>query len=166
MDTRRQRHAERYPIPVVRASGFTLIEILVALVVLSVGLLGIAALYVESLRASRVSFNRMTAVTLASDMADRIRANPAAGVAYAGAGPGADNGCVNGIADCTPVQLAQEDWFTWSQDVAARLPGEPTANINVVAVPPLTRYTIRLNWPETGQPEAAEYVLVTQEATP
>jgi type IV pilus assembly protein PilV len=55
--------------------GFTIIEVLVALVVLSVGLLGIAGLYVIALRAGTTSINRMQAVNLAADMADRIHAN-------------------------------------------------------------------------------------------
>lgn len=148
-----------------RVEGFTLVEILVSLVVLSVGLLGIAALYVESLKAGRTSLNRITAITLAADMADRIRANRDAGVAYAGAGPGADNGCVNGVAACTAAELAADDWFTWNQDVVARLPGDPTATIAVANAPPLTQFTITLNWPETGQEEPAQYRLVTQEFT-
>ena len=144
-------------------AAFTLVEILVSLVVLSVGLLGIAALYVESLKAGRTSLNRVTAVTLAGDMADRIRANPGAGPAYAGAGPGADNDCVNGAGACTAAELAADDWFSWRQNVVTRLPGDATATIAVAAAPPLTQYTITLNWPETGQEEPAEYVLVTQE---
>ena len=55
--------------------GFTLVEVLVALVVMSVGMLGIAALYLEGLRAGRTALYRTTAVNLAADMADRIRAN-------------------------------------------------------------------------------------------
>lgn len=146
-----------------RMAAFTLVEMLVSLVVLSVGLLGIAGLYVESLKAGRTSLNRVTAVTLAADMADRIRSNPNAGAAYAGAGPGADNDCVNGGGACTAPQLAADDWFSWRQTVIARLPGDPTTNIAVANAPPLTQYTITLNWPETGQEEPAEYVLVTQE---
>ena len=107
------------------ARGFTLIEILVALVVLAVGMLGIAALYVESLRAGRTSINRITAVTLAADMADRIQANPNAAASYAGAGPGMDRDCVNGAVACTPAELADDDWFRWLQDVSAQLPGAP-----------------------------------------
>lgn len=77
---------------VARHRGFTLIEVLVALVVMSVGMLGIAALYLEGLRAGRTALYRTTAVNLAADMADRIRANPNAGLAYAGTGPGAGSG--------------------------------------------------------------------------
>ncbi len=53
--------------------GFTLIEALVALVVLSIGLLGIAALYLDSLRAGRTAIYRTQAVNLAADLADRLR---------------------------------------------------------------------------------------------
>ena len=67
-------------------SGFTLIEVLVALVVMSVGMLGIAGLYVTSMQAGRTSLFHHHAVTLAGDIADRIRANSRAAIAYAGAG--------------------------------------------------------------------------------
>ena len=50
-----------------RQRGFTLIEAMVALIVLSVGLLGIAALYGQTLRASRTSLYRTEAVNLAAD---------------------------------------------------------------------------------------------------
>jgi type IV pilus assembly protein PilV len=148
-----------------RASrGFSLVEVLVALVVMAVGMLGIAALYVESLRAGRTSINRITAVTLAADMADRIQANPNAAASYAGNGPGADQGCVNGVGPCTPAQLAADDWFTWFQDVNNRLPGAPTATIATAnPTPQLTRYTITLSWPEAGQADPSTYTLVTQQ---
>src|SRR5512138_827355 len=57
------------------AAGFTLIEVLIALVVLAIGMLGIAAVYLEGLRASRDALLRTQAVILAADMGDRIRAN-------------------------------------------------------------------------------------------
>jgi type IV pilus assembly protein PilV len=128
--------------------GFTLLEVLVALVVIAVGMLGIAVMYVEGLKAERTSIFRTNAVNLVADLADRIRANAAATGAYAGAA--ADNGCTNGAADCTPQELAQEDLWLWQRDVADRLP--PGAEGSVVVVPgELThRYTIRLTWPEAG----------------
>lgn len=143
-------------------AGFTLTEVLVALVVMAVGMLGIAALYVEGLRAGRTAIYRVTAVTLASDMADRIRANPGIPAGYSGAGPGADNACVNGAADCSPGELAQDDWFHWFLAVRDRLPRGATADIQVadLAPVPLDQYTITLRWPETGQTEPATYTLV------
>ena len=55
--------------------GITMVESLVALVVTSVGMLGIAGLYVTGIKAGRSALLRTQAVNLASDMADRIRAN-------------------------------------------------------------------------------------------
>lgn len=139
--------------------GFTLVETLVAMVVISVGMLGIAAMYVEGLRAGRTSVFRTAAIGLASDMADRIRANTTAGAAYAGAG--ADNNCVNGAADCTPVQLAADDIFWWSQSVAALLPGGE-ADITVAPGAPLNSYTITINWSEPGVEDPLQYALAEQ----
>jgi type IV pilus assembly protein PilV len=141
-----------------RHKGFTLVEVLVALVVMSVGMLGIAALYLEGLRAGRTALYRTTAVNLAADMADRIRANRNAGVAYEGTGPGADNACVNGPVDCTAEQLADDDWFDWSEQLATQLPRGSGGEIEIAGTAPAL-YTITVAWPEIGQEEPATYTL-------
>lgn len=136
--------------------GFTLIESLVAMVVISVGMLGIAAMYVEGLRAGRTSVYRAVAVELASDMADRIRSNPNADGAYAGAG--ANNNCVNGANDCTPAQLAADDLFWWEQSVGARLPGGAAA-VNFALGADTDVFTITINWTEPGVPAPLQYAV-------
>ena len=88
-----------------RQSGFSLVEVLITLVIMSVGMLGIAGLYVQSMQAGRTSMFRHHAVTLAGDVADRIRANPTVGLGYT-APVGANNNCVLGGADCSPGQMA------------------------------------------------------------
>jgi type IV pilus assembly protein PilV len=142
-----------------RSAGFTLVETMVAMVVMSVGMLGIAALYVEGLKAGRTSIYRTEAVSLASDLADRIRANPTAVAAYAGAG--ANNNCVAGGVDCAPAQLAQDDLFRWRQDVVARLPAG-AANIVVAAGAPTNTYTITVTWTEAGVAAPLSYVVTMQ----
>lgn len=57
--------------------GFTLIEVMVALLVLSIGLLGLAALQTAALRDGQRAELRTRAVQAASDMVERMRANPA-----------------------------------------------------------------------------------------
>lgn len=57
-------------------SGFTLLEALVALVIFSIALLGLASLYAQSLIVSHGSYLRSLASIQASDMAERIYANP------------------------------------------------------------------------------------------
>lgn len=146
--------------PHLSARGFTLVEVLVALVVLSVGLLGIAGLYVEGLRAGRSSVYRSAAVTLAGDMAERVRLNPSGN--YAGSGPGADQGCVNGADACDANNLAQDDWFHWLNDIQRRLPAGAAARIERQALPPLTEFRITVSWPEVGQEEPAFYALAMQ----
>ena len=56
-------------------TGFTLIEVLIAMLVLAVGLLGLAALQASSLRNAQSAYNRSLATELAYDLADRMRAN-------------------------------------------------------------------------------------------
>lgn len=142
--------------------GFTLVEVLVALVVLSVGMLGIAALYLDGLRAGRTAVYRSAAVTLAADMADRIRANATAGVAYAGTGPGAAGGCVNGDVDCTADELAADDWSDWSRELGSRLPEGATGEVLVDVAAPAPTYTITVAWPEPGQEQPASYTMTVQ----
>lgn len=146
-----------------RAAGFTLVEVLVALVVMAVGLLGIAGLYVEGLRAGRTSVYRTIAVSVAADMADRIRSNPAG--TYVGTGPpgpGVNNGCVNGAGDCTPDAMAEDDWFRWFADMQGRLPAGANASIATQNLAPLTQFTITIAWPEAGQDVPASYTLALQ----
>jgi len=130
-----------------RVSGFTLIEVLIALVILSVGMLGIAGLYVHSMQAGRTSIMRHNAVTLVGDIADRIRANPRAGPAYALAG--ANNNCVDGGINCTLGQMAANDIFLWDQQAANTLPnGTVTILFNNGVAPPT--YQITVAWTEPG----------------
>ena len=131
-----------------RVSGFTLIEVLIALIILSVGMLGIAGLYVHSMQAGRTSMFRHHAVTLAGDVADRIRANPRAFASYAGVG--ANNNCVAGGIDCTGDQMAAHDILLWNQQAAAYLPNGVVGIVfNNGVVPPT--YQITVTWNEPGE---------------
>ncbi len=142
-----------------RARGFTLVEAMVALVVLAVGMLGIAGLYVTTLRSGGGAIYRMQAVNLAADLADRIRANRGANVAYGAAA--ANNNCYGAASvDCTPVQMAANDLFVWQQQIAAILPGGNGTVVVPAGAVPFT-YTITINWTESGG-TALNYVLTLQ----
>lgn len=130
-----------------RARGFSMVEMLVALVVLGVGMLGIASLYVVTLRASGSAISRMQAVNLATDIGDRIRANRTAREAYEGAA--ADNSCVD-TDDCSPDAMAANDLFLWQQQIAETLPGTPTGTVDVSGATNTRTYTITLTWLEAG----------------
>jgi type IV pilus assembly protein PilV len=134
-----------------RSQGFSLVEVLIALIVMSVGMLGIAGLYVQSMQAGRTSMLRHHAVTLAGDIADRIRANPTAGAAYV-ASTGADNNCVAQGTDCSVAEMAAQDILLWQAQAAEFLPAmgdgsqQVVVNYDAVAVPPI--YTITVRWDE------------------
>lgn len=129
-----------------RSRGFSIVEVLVALVVLSVGMLGIAGLYVTTLRASGSALYRTQAVSLASDMADRIRANPFGGAAYTGAGT--NRNCVAGGVDCNATEMAEDDLFWWRTQLGQVLPSA-TGTVIRVAGPPQA-FTITVSWTEPG----------------
>jgi type IV pilus assembly protein PilV len=144
-----------------RANGFSLVEVMVALVVLSVGLLGIAGLYVITLRSGGGAIYRMQAVNLASDMADRIRANRRAQLAYNNAP--ANNNCYGAaaVADCTPPQMAANDLLVWRAQVTGILPqGQGTVQAAGAAGAPFS-YTILVSWMESGSAVAADRMSYT-----
>jgi len=116
-----------------KSKGFSLVEVLIALVIMSVGMLGIAGLYVQSMQAGRTSMLRHHAVTLAGDIADRIRANPTAGAAYAAAA-GVDSNCVAMNADCDVAQMAGHDILLWQAQALDFLPPMNDGSQQVVVV--------------------------------
>ena len=104
-----------------RQAGFTLIEVLVAALVLGLGLLGLAGLQVMSLRNNQSAHFRSVATQAAYDMVDRMRANRVGLQAgnYHNVAASADD-CV--AAACTPLQMAGYDFAQWSNHLAADLP--------------------------------------------
>ena len=115
-----------------RSRGFSLIEVLVALFVLSVGMMGVAALFVSSLQYGGSAILRTRAVNFADDMADRIRANAAAGASYVTALTDAgtnskycsDTGAAVAAA-CTEDELAVHDVYLWKQAITGAATGLP-----------------------------------------
>jgi type IV pilus assembly protein PilV len=141
-----------------KSAGFSLIEALVSLIVISVGMIGIASLYGQGLTAGRVALSRTLAVNLASAMAESIRANPLALAAYAG--PAAASGCdPTGAATCVPAVMAAHDLWVWNQAIQAQLPNASGQVTFVDGAPPT--YTITVAWDEVGLGQVTE-ILITQ----
>jgi len=152
-----------------KGGGFTLVEVLVALVVLTVGMLGIAAVYLEGLRSSRTAMLRTQAVMLAADMSDRIRANryvfsgaqaydPATAVAAANT---ACDRATDPNSKCTPAQMFANDLARWQTAVQARLPGG-TGTVGFAIVNTIPTYTVTVSWVESGESVGGTYILTVQ----
>lgn len=96
-----------------REAGFSMIELLVAVLVMGIGVLGITALQMVSLQNNRGALMRSEATLRTYDAMDRIRANPSGnygGVAF-GDAPPATNDCM--ANSCTVAQMTAFDLATW-----------------------------------------------------
>jgi type IV pilus assembly protein PilV len=130
--------------------GFTLIETLVALVLLSVGLLGAGEMLLGSLRSHGEALHEMTAAQLVRDVAERIRANPRAGAAYDSREMAPRGAPCDFASPCAAPELAAAD-LAYFIDAARRLlPGTETrATVKFEpAIGPAAadRFAITLSW--------------------
>jgi len=141
--------------------GVSIVEALVALLVLSIGMLGIAVMYLESVKANRTALSRTQAIQLVNDMADRIRANRGAGDKYTLTASSKLTGAIDYCTknNCTSDQLANYDLLQWVDAVDKTLPhgGDgKTAPQGTITYTPgaLTsdpgRYTIQASWKDAG----------------
>lgn len=103
-------------------NGFTLLEVLVTMVILSLGLLGFAGLQMASLKNSASAYQRTQATILAYDIIDRMRANRVQAVA----------GAYNIAIGSPPASagVAGDDLVDWKDLIENALPGGDAA-INV-----------------------------------
>jgi type IV pilus assembly protein PilV len=135
-----------------RHRGFTLIEALLSMLVLSVGLLGAAAMLLGSLRVNAGALQRLAATQLLLDMADRIRVNPAGRANYTAAVSGAAS--CGDPAGCDAAGLAGMDRRRF--DSAAQALFAPNLIESRVDYEPATgpvvpeRYVITLRWRDAG----------------
>jgi type IV pilus assembly protein PilV len=130
--------------------GFTLIEALVALVLLSIGLLGAGEMLLGSLRSHAEALREMRAAQVVRDMADRIRANPRAGAAYDSREVAPLAAPCNLASPCATAQLAAADLAHFIEAARRLLPGTQT-NAVVQFEPAIgpaaaDRFAITLSW--------------------
>lgn len=109
-------------------SGFGMMEILVSMLVLAIGVLGFAALQSRAVQASGDSYYRTQAMSIAQDLAERVRANPGQLSVYMTASKWpADNAAVTAptaclSTACTPAGMADNDIQAVRYNVQTLLP--------------------------------------------
>jgi type IV pilus modification protein PilV len=155
--------------------GASLVEVLVALGVLSMGLLGIAQLLVHGMRTSHSALLRTQAVHLVADMAERIRANPLGAGAYHCAGYASgpvrrDCAAIDAVtapASCTAAELAEDDLARWQDAVRAALPVPEmicAADVRYERGAVVDHFRVSLVWQDAGSSpvlnERADVVIV------
>lgn len=124
--------------------GFSMIEVLIALVVLAFGLLGLALLQTTNLRFTKSADQRSQAVNLATEMLDMIRANHTEAGTYAAIDP-TTFGSVNATAGCPAVTglSSSENITRWKCEVVEALGAD--ARADVVFTPP-TQVDVTVSW--------------------
>ena len=130
--------------------GFTLVEILVTVVIISTALLGLVGLQAAGVRNTIGSYNRTQATHLAYNMADRMRANVAGQATYIALGATPENAakkanCMT-TAGCTTAEMAENDLYEWHQALQDTANGlVKTGKITYTA--PV--FTIAITWGES-----------------
>lgn len=135
---------------VTRQHGFSMIEVLVTMLIISLALLGTMGLQTYALRANQGGQFRSQAVFLVADLAERMEANRATAVtntSYVIATPSST--VSTSAVDCTSVcsgdQLAAWDLFQWTTAVTATLPQSQWTVTQTTAGNPSV-YTIKISW--------------------
>jgi type IV pilus assembly protein PilV len=115
-----------------QAHGFTLIEVLISVVILAIGLLGLASLHGLSLKENQEAFLYGQATLLAYEMGERINANSGYWTANIPANPNPKTcatGCTSSQNSCTAAEMASSDYCYWVKNVAANLTSDAKATI-------------------------------------
>ncbi|HEX9877846.1 MAG TPA: type IV pilus modification protein PilV [Gammaproteobacteria bacterium] len=136
--------------------GVTLVEVMVSLVILSVGLLGLAGLQTRSLQFNTSAYYRTQATALAYSLADRTRANR----------QGALNNLYNGVFEnpapaCDPNAggggTPAQDVAAWRNMLACQLP-EGTGSVARNGA----EFTITVQWDDSrGEEPPEEFAFTT-----
>jgi len=125
-----------------KQTGFTLLEVMVAMLVLSIGLLGLAGLMASSMRNNQGAYHRTQATWLAYDALDRLRANRVAALA---GGYSAAN-ALGAPANCTTTAptgtVIAQDIGGWKNMIACALPEGDGA----IVVANTNQVTVTVQW--------------------
>jgi type IV pilus assembly protein PilV len=149
------------------ASGFTLIEVMVALIVTAIGLLGIAKMQALAYASTSTASVRSLAAIQAASLAATMHANRAywatglAPVAVTITGTSISDATLNGAAaavnyckvggagvPCTPDTLAAFDLHTWANALNAMLPTSIPITVITCPISAPINCTIQISWTE------------------
>lgn len=149
-------------------SGISLLEVLMSLILFSIGLLGTAALQVKSQQSNNNSYFATQATVIAHDMSERIRSNIAGQQAgYYDLPLAKKHSSCYSLSGCSLLEMAQNDMFEWAGDggaesVSTKLPEgsavvclDSTPNDGTAKVPACdgsgSLYAIKVWWHDSEQ---------------
>ncbi len=158
-----------------RNKGFTLIEVMIAVVVFSFGLLGVAGIMTVSVKNNHNGYMRSQAAILTATIVDMMRRNK----------PGVKQGLYNGthsgfvdtssycVSTCGPAQIASRDVGQWSSMLTQLLPNASgTIECNITLNPlfltgPVNGVcTATITWDESNEIDSNSLQTISLVATP
>lgn len=127
-------------------NGFTLLEVMIAMVIFAVGMLGLAGIQALSLENTHSSYSRNQAILLAYEMVDRMKANPTAGTNYEVATTDAiaTPATLCDVTACNNVEMATFDQWQWKTSLPLLLVSGQGQIVNTAG----DNYTITVHWDE------------------
>jgi type IV pilus assembly protein PilV len=131
--------------------GFTLLEVLVAVLVLSIGLLGMSALTMNVLRANDSSYFQSQAAILANAILDDMRANATEEIKNGsyninfGTYPAKPSTSCD-VGTCTSAQMAAYDLWAWTSRVAAEMPVDASSGGKISFNTTTNQATVSVQW--------------------
>lgn len=145
-----------------KQNGFTLIESLLALFILTIGMLGVAGMQLQGLKSGGLSMQHMSVVMTTQNIMERMRANTISYVPskdfdqistlavqqlelYKTMPGGIVKICLNGV-ECTNAEMALFDLFQWEKDMNNVLPGTVSPTITLAG----RTLTVAVEWTDKG----------------
>ncbi|MEL6869111.1 MAG: type IV pilus modification protein PilV [Pseudomonadota bacterium] len=122
--------------------GYTLLEVLVAALLLTTGLIGLATMQVNGTRLNNSSYLRSQATILAYDIVDRMRAN------IVDARAGAYDIAVGAATPAAGADVPSIDLFQWRTAIEYNLPGGTAGVVRLPGAAPdvPSRFQITVRW--------------------
>jgi type IV pilus assembly protein PilV len=129
--------------------GFSMIEVLITMLIISLAVLGVVGLQAHAMRLNQGGLFRAQAVFLAGDLAERMEANKVAAIAgsyeVATSNTPATSSNTCATTQCTGDELASNDLSQWQNAISQTLPQASWSVTLSTAGNPVT-YTIVISW--------------------
>ncbi len=144
--------------------GFTIIEVLVSMLILSFGVLSLGVLQITALQNTQGGYLRSQATILAYDIVDSMRANiPAVTggdyrLTFEAQTPAAVD-CYGDEADCSTDQMASADLNRWRTVLGNYLPSG-NGQVGTVDIGDSTQVTVSITWVDPYSVESGNEQLV------
>jgi len=152
---------KKHSVKIQQQSGFTLLEILVTVIILAIGLLGVASLQSTSIKLSYDAYLRSQASLLSYDLMDRVRSNPDETYKFdsiTGTKPGGSPvECITTQKSCTPSEIAEADMAAWHEEASSIFADGKFSLLETdTSTSTIKHYEIRINWQDRYEVEDAE----------